>query len=106
MRQSDVAMDFQEAQQGNISDSEDDEDEAMEDEEHEDGDDKDLSEMVMDGPSKPKKMPLDPRAGAVDVVLPQLDVDYQDLIKCLTKAGGRKDVRGKNRKLLYQLARR
>ena len=49
--------------------------------------------------------PLDPRAGAIDVILPQLEVDYEELIQKLIEAGGQKSTRGKNRKLLYGLAR-
>jgi len=48
--------------------------------------------------------PLDPRAGAVDVVLPQLEVDYNILAEKLTEAGGQKIVKKKNRGLLYTLA--
>lgn len=47
---------------------------------------------------------LDPRAGAVDVILPQLDIDYDKLYKKLIEFGGQKDVKLKNRRLLYRLA--
>jgi hypothetical protein len=41
----------------------------------------------------------------VDVILPQLEVDYEKLIQNLIEAGGKKTTRAKNRKLLYGLAR-
>ena len=49
--------------------------------------------------------PLDPRAGGVDVVLPQLKVDYSELAEKLVQAGGQKSVRPKNRKIAYSLAK-
>lgn len=49
--------------------------------------------------------PLDPRAGGIDVVLPQLNVDYTELADKLVQAGGQKSVRPKNRKLAYVLAK-
>lgn len=50
--------------------------------------------------------PLDPRAGAVDVFLPQLQLDYSVLADKLTEAGGSKTVRKRNRGHLYCLASR
>jgi hypothetical protein len=51
-----------------------------------------------------KEGPLDPRAGAVDVILPQLQVDYKALADKLYEAGGGKLVKKRNRGLLYTLA--
>ena len=47
---------------------------------------------------------LDPRAGGVDVTLPQLDVDYAQLAETLMAAGAETSVRQKNRAALYRLA--
>lgn len=47
---------------------------------------------------------MDPRAGAVDVVLPQLEVDYTKLYQKLIEFGGQKEIKLKNRRILYSLA--
>lgn len=51
-----------------------------------------------------KEGPLDPRAGAVDVILPQLQIDYKALAEKLSEVGGGKLVKKRNRGLLYTLA--
>jgi len=47
---------------------------------------------------------LDPRAGKVDVVLPQLEVDYEALANKLYEASTGKQVKKRNRGLLCSLA--
>lgn len=88
------------------------EEEAAEDEEIEAGDedgasdvegeehDEDIAEMEepnLDWGAK------DPRAGGVDVVLPQLKPDYNKLADMLFKQASGKEVRSKNRRGMYQL---
>ncbi len=46
--------------------------------------------------------PQDPRAGRVDVTIPQLMVDYGKLSEELLAAGGDKDVGQPQRKVLYR----
>lgn len=48
---------------------------------------------------------VDPRAGGVDVTLPQIQVDYQGLAQQLFDLGSGSDVRKANRELLYQLSK-
>lgn len=48
----------------------------------------------------------DPRAGGVDVVLPQLSPDYNKLADMLFEAASGKTIRGKNRKALYDLVKK
>ncbi|XP_037086051.1 ribosomal RNA processing protein 1 homolog A-like isoform X2 [Pollicipes pollicipes] len=92
MRQSDVGI----AHEAQISraaaglDSDDDEEEA--------------SEESDSAPDASAGGPLDPRAGGVDVMLPQLDVDYARLADDLVAAGAEPTVRQASRTALYRLA--
>lgn len=47
----------------------------------------------------------DPRAGGVDVVLPQLKPDYAELADMLFRIASDKAIRSKNRKSLYHLVK-
>ncbi len=49
--------------------------------------------------------PMDPRAGRVDVTIPQLMVDYEKLSDELFSAGSSKQVGQSQRKVLYRLAK-
>jgi len=73
-----------------------------------------LQEMDEDGGQEPEdeemeeQKPngaLDPRAGQVDVVLPQLDIDYAALIDMLTAAASRENTKGRNKKIIFSLVR-
>ena len=66
------------------------------DDEDDDGDDK----MEIDWDAK------DPRAGGVDVVLPQLYPDYSQLADMLFKEASQTNVRTKNRQPIYRLVKR
>ena len=48
----------------------------------------------------------DPRAGGVDVVLPQISPDYDQLADMLFQVASDKSVRAKNRKALYDLVKK
>lgn len=89
-----------------LQDEDDDDDQngqAESDEDNEeDGDDATGEDEVF----KVDNGPLDPRAGAVDVVLPQLPLDYSVLAEKLLEAGGSKLIKKRNRNKLYALASR
>lgn len=48
----------------------------------------------------------DPRAGGVDVVIPQMKPNYRELADYLFKISSEKSVRSKNRKALHDLVRK
>lgn len=50
--------------------------------------------------------PLDPRAGQVDVILPQLNVNYESLVEMLSTAANNPNAKSKNRKSIYALVRK
>ena len=56
-----------------------------------------------DDESHPDWGAKDPRAGGVDVVLPQLEPDWKDVADMLLKTAADKKVRSKNRKGVYHL---
>ncbi|XP_043215038.1 ribosomal RNA processing protein 1 homolog A-like [Amphibalanus amphitrite] len=95
MRQSDVGIAHDAIVNGETlgDDSDDDNDEAEDSDGGSDGEDSPSGDPV-----------LDPRAGGVDVTLPQLSVDYGRLADSLTAAGAEPSVRQKNRTALYRLA--
>lgn len=88
--------------------AEEDEEEAEEEMEGDDEDiddadeepDEDMAEIEESNPDWGAK---DPRAGGVDVVLPQLNLDYNKLADMLFKLASDKSVRSKNRKAMYHL---
>jgi len=65
-----------------------------------------MEEMHGDGENETENgvTVLDPRAGAIDVILPQLPIDYNELYEKLVQLGAQKEVKMRNRKLMYQLA--
>ncbi|ODN05750.1 Ribosomal RNA processing protein 1 [Orchesella cincta] len=103
MRQSDVGIDYQEQlAYGGYEEVEE------EEENDEEGDINEEDEFLMgeadnDLDLSEQNGALDPRAG-VDVILPQLDIDYDKLYEKLIQYGGQKDVKLKNRRILYTLA--
>lgn len=101
MRQSDVGIDWQEEMMGVGGDLEMEEEEDGEGDEEQDELEGGLQEDEFDEEASGE---LDPRAGAVDVVLPQLQVDYGKLVEKLVEFGGQKEVKLKNRRILYGLA--
>lgn len=77
-----------------------DEDEDLDNADDVDEPDEDMAEIEESNPDWGAK---DPRAGGVDVVLPQLKLDYNKLADMLFKLGSDKSVRAKNRKAMYHL---
>ncbi|CAL8101143.1 unnamed protein product [Orchesella dallaii] len=103
MRQSDVGIDYQEQlAYGGLEEVEEEEERNVEDDSNED-DEFLMNEADNDLEISEQNGPLDPRAG-VDVILPQLDIDYEKLHEKLIAYGGQKDVKLKNRRILYSLA--
>jgi len=106
MRQSDVGIAYEE---GDDEEEEDDEDEddgkpvanGNHEEEEVEAEDSSDEEMEVASASDAK----DPRAGRVDVVIPQLMVDYEQLAEDLFEAGSDAKVGGKQRKVLYRLTK-
>ncbi len=88
--------------EGNEEKMEEDE-EAEADEEEADGDGEDEMEMEESNYDWGAK---DPRAGGVDVVLPQITPDYNQLAEMLFQVASDKKVRAKNRKALYDLIKK
>jgi hypothetical protein len=93
IRQSDPGIEWAVQEEMGDADLNGDED-LEEDMEEEDG------EEVMED-----DLAVDPRAGGVDVTLPQIQVDYQGLAKLLFDLGSGTDVRKANRELLYKLSK-
>ena len=100
MMQSDVGIAYEE------EDSEDDEDDDVEDEMDQDDDDDGIMDdeegdiSLLDGMSA-----QDPRAGRVDVTIPQLIVDYKALAEQLYEAGKDQKVKKAKRAKLYKLSK-
>lgn len=67
-----------------------------------DGGESDNGEMEEEG-GNPDWGAKDPRAGGVDVVLPQLQPSYSDLANMFFQMASEKTVRSKNRKAMYRL---
>lgn len=103
MKQSDVGIDWQEEMmmggEGDLEEIEGEEEVGEEEEEQEE-----LEGGLEEEDDGEASGELDPRAGAVDVVLPQLQVDYGKLVEKLVEFGGQKEVKLKNRRILYGLA--
>jgi len=109
MRQSDVGIAYEEGDSGDEDDDEEmdeGEDEEIGDEEgddvaggEDDEDDEDDEDMELDESIK------DPRAGKVDVILPQLQPDYEKLAEALFQAGSAKEVSKPKRDRLYRLTK-
>jgi len=106
IRQSDVALAYEEGSDQEMEDEESDllngdksdgEEEEVEEEQEGEGE---------DGGSKFDLLASDPRAGVGDVCLPQLDLDYNRLAEVLFKAGGETSVGPHQRKRLYGMSKR
>jgi len=97
MRQSDVGIAYEEA-----SSDEDDDDDEIDEGDDASGDEEnnviveDDEDFLMDETVK------DPRAGKVDVVLPQLQPDFEKLADALFLAGSAKEVAKQQRDRLYR----
>ena len=110
MRQSDVGIAYEESDEDDGDDDEEegtengtngvDNDDDDDDEDYEDieEDDDDVKGILDDGAK-------DPRAGKVDVVLPQLQPDFEKLSGALFEAGSGKQVAKLNCERLYRLSK-
>ena len=74
-------------------------DEGMEEEENEEESEEEDDDLPTSGV-------LDPRAGRVDVALPQLPLDFHQCSDWLFELGAQKSVTQKNRELIYDLAKK
>jgi len=100
IRQSDVALAYEEG-------SDDEDMEEQMNEEEEEGEDNDVEEGDDEDASNNFDLAAsDPRAGVGDVCLPQLDLDYNRLAEVLLKAGGEASVGHQQRKRLYAMSKR
>merc|ERR1719309_1520628 len=73
-------------------------------EEEEEGEDNDEEEEE-GGSNEEEVSAADPRAGGVDVTLPQLKVDYQGLAEQLFSVGSSSGVKKSSREILYKLGK-
>jgi len=96
IRQSDPGIEW--AVQEEMGDADFNGDEDLEEDMEEEKDDDEEEDIEDD-------LAVDPRAGGVDVTLPQIQVDYQGLAKLLFDLGSGTDVRKANRELLYKLSK-
>jgi len=98
VRQSDPGIEWavNEEMGGVEENGDEDEEEAMEEEDEEE------QQAEEDGEDDSA---VDPRAGGVDVILPQIQVDYQGLAQQLFDLGSGSAVRKANRDLLYKLSK-
>ena len=109
MRQTDEGIAYEEAgvimTNGDLSDDEDDEGDGQEDADGElleqGSDEEQMDDEVGGGGGDVK----DPRAGGVDVTIPQLQVDCAALAEALLEAGGQKGVGRSQRAALYRLTK-
>ena len=67
-----------------------------------DSDDEEEGEMEEENEGESGPSAQDPRAGRVDVTIPQLMLDYEKLAEDLLAAGGEKTVGQVQRKILYK----
>merc|ERR1712018_454286 len=95
IRQSDVAIAYEE--------DDDDENSEMEDDTTF-GTDVDNSDTVDEEPISLND--ADPRAGKGDVVLPQLKIDYEKIAKIVLEAGSKKEVGAFQRQRLYRITKK
>merc|ERR1711874_229982 len=73
--------------------------------EPEDGEDMEEEEEGDGNEEEEEVSEADPRAGGVDVTLPQLKVDYQGLAELLFTVGSSNGVKKSNREILYKLGK-
>jgi len=102
VRQSDPGIEWMMNEDQKEMGGDEDAEEAMEEdgEEQEEEDEEEQGEEGGDDDSA-----VDPRAGGIDVCLPQIQVDYQGLAQQLFDLGSGKGVRNANRELLYKLSK-
>jgi len=82
-------------------------DEELEDEDVEMGEDvDDEEEEFVDNSLIDKGVPLDPRAGNVGVVVPQLEVDFASLADHIFTVASKSNIRSVNRKLAYAIVKK
>jgi len=101
IRQSDVALAYEEG-------SDDDMEDQLTSDQEEENEDENGGEVGKeeDRESKFDLLTSDPRAGVGDVCLPQLDLDYNRMAEVLFKAGGEASVGHHQRKRLYAMSKR